>query len=119
MKTNITSSNLDLTDSIKDYVQEKINGLDKFISNVDGVQAHIIVGKTTNHHQTGEIFKAEIQISLPGVDKWIYAELEHEDLYAAIDGAKDKAKSELTKLKDKQRSLKRRGARLIKKLLPF
>ena len=74
---------------------------------------------TTRHHQSGDIFRAEIQIRLPRIEKGIRTESEQETLYAAIDDAREEMKRELSRLKDKKRSMARKGARLFKKIISF
>lgn len=118
MKINIKATNLELTPEINDYVSKKINGLEKFIGDTDSsVQVWVEVGISTKHHQTGRIYRAEIQISLPHDKKGIRAVSENETLYAAIDESKDEIKKELIRIKGKRISLSRKGARLFKKLI--
>ena len=120
MKINIKATNFELTPAIKEYIEEKIGGLEKFIHNPDdSVQAWVEVGLTTRHHQKGDIYRAEIQIRLPRVENGIRTESEQEDLYTAIDDARNEMKLELLKVKGKKRSLALRGARLFKRLVPF
>lgn len=117
MHTNIKSTGLELTSQIKDYINKRVSGLDKFIHYKDeSVQAWVEVGRTTRHHQTGDVFRAEIQIRVPHNEKGARAEAVNEDLYAAIDDAHDQMKLELEKIKDKKVSLARKGGRLFKKL---
>jgi len=120
MKINLKATNFELTPAIREYVEEKIGGLDKFIRNPDSsVQAWVEIGLTTRHHQKGDIYRAEIQIRLPRVENGIRTESERETLYAAIDDARDEMKRELLKIKGRKRSLALRGARLFKKIIPF
>jgi len=127
MKINLKATNFELTPAIREYVEEKIGGLEKFIHGPDpglpagrqAVQAWVEIGLTTRHHQKGDIYRAEIQIRLPRVENGIRTESEQEDLYAAIDDARNEMKLELLKVKGKKRSLALRGARLFKKIVPF
>lgn len=117
MHINIKSTGIELTSQIKDYVNKRVNGLEKFIHYKDeSVQAWVEVGKTTQHHQTGDVFRAEIQIRIPHNEKGARAEATGGDLFAAIDKAHDEIKLELEKIKDKKVSLARKGGRLFKKI---
>ncbi|MEK7575994.1 MAG: ribosome-associated translation inhibitor RaiA [Patescibacteria group bacterium] len=117
MKINIKATNLKLTPEINDYINNKIGGLGKFIEGYDSsVQAWVEVGIFTKHHQTGEIYRAEIQIRVPHDKKGIRAVSQKETLYAAIDDVREEVKKELTKIKEKKISLVRKGSRLLKKL---
>lgn len=120
MNINLKATNFELTPAIKEYAEKKVNGLEKFIRMTDeSVQAWVEVGKTTNHHNKGEIFRAEIQIHIPHCGRGVRAESSCETLNEAIDSAHDKIKLELEKIKDKKISLARRGARAIRKIIPF
>lgn len=120
MNINLKATNFELTPAIREYAEKKVNGLEKFIRMTDeSVQAWVEVGKTTNHHNKGEIFRAEIQIHIPHCGRGVRSESSCETLNEAIDGAHDKIKLELEKIKDKKISLARRGARAIKRMIPF
>ena len=73
------------------------------------------VGRTTQHHKSGDIFRAEINLKLKGDS--LRAVREAEDLYAAIDQVKDEIVDLLTTHADKRRTLLRRGAAKIKNIL--
>lgn len=88
---------MDLTPAIKDYVFDKVGSLDKFFDRVD--QADVEVGKTTNHHQKGDVFFCEINLSVPKT--LLRAREELDDLYKAINKAKDRMQRELKKYKGK------------------
>jgi len=124
---NIKATNTELTQPIRDYVNEKIGSLEKFIltnreerkGKDDEIQAWVEVGLTTKHHQSGGIYRAEAQIRLPhgssGENPYVVSE--KEGLYAAIDDIKDQMQRELIHLKTKKRSVIMRGARKIKGFL--
>jgi ribosomal subunit interface protein len=117
MQINIKATNIELTPAIKDFTEKKISGLGKFLGRDDeAVKAFVEVGTTTRHHHSGDIFRAEIQISTPHMEKGMRTEAVDDDLYTAIEKAKDEMKLELVKIKDKKISLVRRGARAFKKI---
>lgn len=101
MTINITGSGLDLTPAIKEFVDEKIGGLSKFLEkfNPDSLIVNVIIARTTNHHRHGDVYKIEINIDLPG--KHFAAEAEGEDVRTAIGDARDRLKSEILSHKDK------------------
>lgn len=119
---NIKGTEIELTPAIKDYIQKKVGSLDKFIAEHEKpdtkTQVWVEVGVSTKHHQTGNIFRAEIQIDIPHFKggKGIRAESEREDLYVAIDEARDEIQEELCRINDKKISLVRRGARKFKQM---
>ena len=114
MNIMIKATNIELTPVIKEYVEKRMEAISKFLPDSDTV-VRVEVGKTTNHHKHGDFFKAEIDIMLGGYK--FFAVSVKEDLYAAIDDAKEEIVRELTHSKDKEEGLFRRGARSIKKLM--
>jgi ribosomal subunit interface protein len=100
MKIDIKGTNMELTQAIKDYVNDKISGLEKFFDNI--IEARVEVGKTANHHQKGNVFRAEVNLEVP--EKHILrAEAEREDLYMAINEVKDELQRQIKKFKEKKR----------------
>ncbi|MEA3399598.1 MAG: ribosome-associated translation inhibitor RaiA, partial [Patescibacteria group bacterium] len=79
---NIKATNIELTDSIRAYVNKKLATLDKFFKNKD-LTIYVEVGKMTKHHNKGEFYKAEFDITVDG--ERYYTSAEKEDLYLAID----------------------------------
>jgi len=115
MKIDLKTKNFEITLSIKTYLQKKLDTLDKFLPKDESIFADVELAKTTKHHHKGDIFKAEVNLKMPG--RLIRAVAEEWDLRAAIDVVKDKLQGEITMNKEKNISLYRRGARLFKKLL--
>ncbi|MFH0804251.1 MAG: ribosome-associated translation inhibitor RaiA [Candidatus Zambryskibacteria bacterium] len=114
MRTNIKATGITLTASITDYIEKKINMLEKFFRGEE-VLVNVEVGRTTRHHKSGDIFRAEIRITSGGEE--YYSVVETEDLYAAIDEVKDEIVHELTSKRKKAFHLFRRGGAQIKNLL--
>ena len=118
MNININATNMELTPAIRAYVENKIGNLEKFVSSHgDNAQVQVEVGKTTQHHQKGDVFRAEINISLSGNSYQFRAESETDNLYAAIDLAKDELERELIRFKGKRETIYRRGAKTLKSLI--
>ena len=114
MRINIQATGIELTPAISEYVEKKIRALEKFMRHADAV-AQVEVGRSTQHHKTGEVFKAEVHITGAGID--LYAVSEHSDLYAAIDLVKDDIARSVVQLKGKRETLTRRGAKAIKNMM--
>ena len=102
MKINITATNLDLTPAYREYIEERLNSLDKFMSKFDpeAVQAWVVAARTTKHHKHGDVYHAEINLKFPG--EVLRARAEGSDARAVVDEAKDKLKQEIIKLKDRK-----------------
>jgi putative sigma-54 modulation protein len=114
MNTNIKATNIDLTSAINDYVIKRLSSFKKFVKEGE-IIAYIEVGKTTNHHKQGDIFRAEFNIEISG--NKFYSFSEKEDLYSAIDEAKEEIFRQITNNKDKRQTLFKRGAKSVKKML--
>lgn len=98
MKITIKGTNIELSDSIRQYVERKIGGLTKFAN--PPTECWVEVERTTYHHQGGDIFRAEAQIRLPGASS-IRAEATEGDLHQAIDEVKDELQRQLKRYKGK------------------
>ena len=101
MKIIIKGTKIKLTQSFKDFIEEKIRDLEKFfkfkIKEDFEVKAFIEIGKLSKHHRRGDVFYAECQILLPG--KGVRSVAERKDLKLAICEVKDEQTkaSEITK----------------------
>ena len=115
MKINLKGTNLELSAAISEYLDKRLLGVEKFLPEGDGFVADVELGKTTNHHQAGDIFRAEINIHIGG--KSFRAVSEQIDLYSAIDDMKAEITRELGSYKEKRLSLIRRGGQKLKNLL--
>ena len=116
MKINIKATNIDLTQALSDYTNQKIGQIEKFIkSNDDSVLCNVEIGTNTKHHQSGKIFRAEINLRVSG--KEFRAVSEKEDLYVAINDAKEEMIETIKSRKTKQRTRLRRGSEKIKNII--
>ncbi len=117
MKLAIKSTNITLTSAIRAYIDEKLTKrLERHlpVRNASSVEGWVEVGKTTKHHIKGMVFRAEVQLHLPG-KKTVRVESVSENLYRAIDGAKEELKRILKKYRGRQSALYKRRARRLKK----
>ena len=73
--------------------------LDKYLGKMKVINAHVEVIKTTNHHQKGEIYSAEVNLAMAG--DLLRVEKTEKDLYKAIDKVKDHLELVIKKYKGK------------------
>lgn len=112
MRINEKGTSMEITSAIHDYLHRKLSYIEKFIQNDDSALCDVELGKTTNHHKNGDVFRAEINLHVKG--RAFRAVSEMSDLYAAIDVAKDDLVRELQSNKDKKVSSIRRGGAKMK-----
>jgi putative sigma-54 modulation protein len=116
MKINEKGVNMQITADIKDYLYKKLAHLDKFIDPADSsVLCEVELGKTTNHHNKGDVYKTKINLHIAG--KNLQAVSEMDDIFASIDIAKDEMAREIQSNKDKKVSMMKRGGAKIKNII--
>lgn len=112
MSINIKATNIELTKAIEYHVNKQLEKIEKLLSNKDAV-LKIEVGRTTNHHNKGDVYRAEIDIS-SGEEKY-YASSEHSDLYKAFNLTREQILKELRRSRGRKQTLFLRGATSVKK----
>lgn len=93
MQMTISGHHLDVTDPIRDYVTDKFAKLERHYDHINSTAVILSVEKLSQ--------KAEATIHVSGGE--LFANAEHEDLYAAIDALSDKLDRQLIKHKEKHR----------------
>jgi putative sigma-54 modulation protein len=94
MQIIITGQQLQVTDSLRNYVLEKFARLERHSDRI--MDAHVIL-------QVEKLVqKAEATVNLQGGS--VFAEETHEDMYAAIDGLVDKLDRQIVKHKEKSQN---------------
>lgn len=98
MQVILTGHHIDITDSLRDYVNSKMEKLERHFDSVTDI--HVVLSVEKLRH------KAEATVHVTGNN--IFADQTEEDMYAAIDGLVDKldrqVKKHKEKLKDHHRS---------------
>ncbi|AGM41494.1 sigma 54 modulation protein / SSU 30S ribosomal protein S30P [Spiribacter salinus M19-40] len=92
MKIDVTGHHVEITDSLRDYVNEKFQRLERHFDNV--VDAHVILTVEKNRQC------AEATLAVSGAR--LFAEADHEEMYAAIDLLIDKLDRQVVKHKEKR-----------------
>ena len=128
MKIVIRTKNIKLNKALRDFIDEKINSLEGFLKIFQNkenhygdfwekgkpkIEAWVEIGKITRHHQKGKVFRAEVQMRLPG--KSVRTVSVSEDLRMAINETKDELQRELKQYKNKLFSKIKRRQRNLKK----
>jgi len=108
MKIMIHTKNIELTPSIEQFVNQKMDTLSKLFKPGDQLtEARIEIGRPSKHHQKGLVYYAEINLKIGG--ELLRATVEHVDLRTAIDFARDEIERQVKKFKSKRRDLSRKS----------
>ena len=91
MKFNIHGKKLEVTDSIKDYIENKIGRLDKYFDNPENIAATVVI-KLTGKNQV-------VEVTINTHSFVIRGEESNSDLYASIDLVSDKIERQIRKNK--------------------
>lgn len=93
MNINIRGDKIEITDSIKQYVKEKLARLNRYFDDVSKIDAHVLV-RVRNNEQI-------IEVTIPTGKYTLRAEEKDADLYAAIDSVIDVLERQIRKNKTK------------------
>jgi len=128
MKIVIKATNIKLNRALENFIQKKINDLEKFLEifhknyfnsfygkGKPRVEAWVEIGKTTLHHKKGPFFRVECQMHLPA--KSLRSEALSHDLRLAVVEVKDELQRQLKQYKNKLIAETRRRQRQLKKEL--
>ena len=93
MKIIIRGDKIKVTDSMKDYLEEKVKKLEKYLNDSDAVRANVVV-RVRNYDQI-------VEITIPLKSVILRSEEKQEDFYAAVDKTIDKLERQIRKNKTK------------------
>ena len=93
MNINIRGDKIEITDSIKNYVKEKLVRLEKYFDEPNTIDAHVLI-RVRNGNEL-------IEVTIPTSKYTLRAEEKNEDLYAAIDLVIDVLERQIRKNKTK------------------
>ena len=91
MQINLTGHHVEITDSLRNYVNEKMARLERHFDKVNDM--HVILELEKLRH------KAEAKVNMRG--NTIFADAVEDDMYAAIDALIDKLDRQVKKHKEK------------------
>ena len=98
MEIIIHGDKIKITKAMREYIEEKLEKLNKYLENSDNVRANVIV-KVRGHEQT-------VEITIPLKSFILRSEETKEDFYAAVDKATDVLERQIRKNRTKLQSKK-------------
>ncbi|MCY7294826.1 ribosome hibernation promoting factor [Alteromonas sp. a30] len=93
MQINLTGHHIEITDSLRSYVDTKFEKLERHFDHINNVHVILNVEKLNQ--------KAEAKLNVDGGE--IFAASENDDMYAAIDSLIDKLDRQVIKHKEKMK----------------
>ena len=87
MELKIRGDKIKITQSMKDYIEDKLSKLDKYLEKSNDVSANVIV-KVRGHEQ-------KVEITIPLKSFILRSEETQEDFYAAVDKTIDKLERQI------------------------
>ncbi len=130
MKTTIKSPNIEIIESIRKYIEKKVDSFERPIeryltkqedidknpieSRKERVESFWEIGTESSGIKKG-LFFCKVQITMPGKSRHLIAQAESGDMHDAIDQVKDMIMSQIVEVKEKPVSVKKRAARRVKR----
>lgn len=118
MKIVTKTRNLELTNDLEDFVETRISKLKKFVDILKEetpergkplAEVFVEIERETEHHKKGKIFLVKVRVAMPG--KVLMAQHRADDVFKAVNGAKEELKIEIEKYKFKHISKNRKNQR--------
>ena len=97
MRYNIRGSKMEVTDSIRNYIEEKLGKLDKYFENPDEITASVLV------RESG--INDKVEVTIPIKTTILRAEVSTKDLYEAIDLVVEKLGRQIRKNKTRMNKI--------------
>jgi len=119
MRIQVKTTNFDLTEAIAQNIEEKLRVIENRLRSVedqDEILARVEVGRISNHHNKGDVYKASVHLEIPG-ERNLHAEAVEADLATAIDQVKAELEREIRRSHEKNRDAERRGGREAKEIM--
>lgn len=97
MRYNIRGSKMEVTDSIRNYIEEKIGKLNKYFENHDDITANVLIKESG--------INDKVEVTIPIKTAILRAEVSTKDLYAAIDLVVEKLERQIRKNKTRMHKI--------------
>ena len=100
LNLRIKHTKIESTPELEVYVEEKMSKIEKYLGDIQVIHFDIELEKTTEHHHKGDIYRAEVNLELPG--ELLRIERTEDDIMKAIDKVEDHLIEAIKKYKDKK-----------------
>ena len=114
--SHIKDAQDEITPEITAFAERKLIALKKYLNKVDGVtQVYVELGKITEAHQTGNVWRAQINLDSKG--KRYHADATGEHMKTAVEAAIGEIEASLRKAKQRGESMLKRGGTVLKAII--
>ena len=116
MKINIVSQKLEVTESLKKFIEDKFSSLARLASALEKegeLNVFVEVSRITRHHKKGDVFYEEATAGVPG--RTLRAEAISSDARTAVNKARDVLRIEIQKYMGSRTNKPRKSARAAEK----
>lgn len=104
-----------MTGDVESYLDKKLDTVERLVAGDPSASIRMEIGRSTAHHQSGDVFRAEFNLHVAGKD--FRAVSEGSDLFSALDKVKDELVEAVRSHKDRQVSYMRRRGREFKEFI--
>ena len=98
MKISVQSVNFNISQDLVNYIEKKVNNLEKFLDHIIGAEVYLKVQSTSDKENK----LVDIKVKLPGLD--IVAKKQSKTFEEAVSLCADSVKRQLVKRKEKLRA---------------
>ena len=112
MQINIKTTNYELTDAVRSYLEKRLSGLEKFLDESASEARADVELEHELAQQHGLVYRAEVNLNAHG--EFYRAEDSGESMNAAIDAVYEEIARRLRKGKTKHMNMIRRGGAQLK-----
>lgn len=113
-RINTKATNITITPQLSTLLEQKFAPLGRLVNEHEEHWCEVELERVTEH-QSGKIFRAEVNFSSGG--KLFRTEATEEQIEKAIDTVRNELRRELERVEGKRHSLWKRGRQAIKKML--
>ena len=116
MQIHFKGTNYELPSDVSALAKRKVDGLSKYLGKgKENARAYVDLGKETEAHQNGNIWRADINFDIDG--NRFYAKAVEDSIEKAIDRSVSELAKELQTARKREQSLARKGGSIIKSLM--
>lgn len=104
MRLIIKSKNMDVSESVREYVHKKIGALDRYVPYIDKARVELSLQQSRSNQD-----RLVVQVTMYGKGTILRAEEKSSDIFAAIDVVRDKLQRQIKRYKEKPRRVRERS----------